>query len=96
MNDLFLPMNKEEMAAWGWNYLDVIIVTGDAYVDHPAFGAALLGRYLVKLGYKTGIIAQPDWRNTEDFQKLGRPRLFFGVTAGNLDSMGSELFCSET
>ena len=87
MNNLFLPMNKEEMAAWGWNYLDVIIVTGDAYVDHPAFGAALLGRYLVKLGYKTGIIAQPDWRNTEDFLKLGRPRLFFGVTAGNLDSM---------
>lgn len=66
---------------------DVVIVTGDAYVDHPAFGAALIGRYLESLGYRVGILAQPDWRNVEDFRRFGRPRLFFGVSAGNLDSM---------
>lgn len=83
----FLPMSQEEVFVLGWDKLDVVLVTGDAYVDHPAFGAALLGRYLVSLGYKVGIIAQPDWRSKTDFQKLGSPRLFFGVTAGNLDSM---------
>lgn len=83
----FLPMSQEEVEAWGWNRLDIILITGDAYVDHPAFGAALLGRYLVSLGYKVGIIAQPNWKSKSDFQKLGSPKLFFGVTAGNLDSM---------
>jgi len=83
----FLPMTRAESAALGWEELDVIIVTGDAYVDHPAFGAALIGRVLVAAGFRTGIIAQPDWRSADAFTVLGRPRLFFGVTAGNMDSM---------
>lgn len=66
---------------------DVVLVTGDAYVDHPAFGVALIGRYLESLGYRVGILAQPDWKSAEEFRRFGRPRLFFGVTAGNLDSM---------
>jgi len=83
----FLPMSRAECDALGWSPLDVIIVTGDAYIDHPAFGAALIGRALVALGLRVGIIAQPDWRQNADFQQLGAPRLFFGVTAGNLDSI---------
>jgi uncharacterized radical SAM protein YgiQ len=75
------------MAARGWDSLDVIIVTGDAYVDHPSYGTAVIGRLLEAAGYRVGIIAQPDWRSTNDFERLGRPRLFFGVTSGNLDSM---------
>src|SRR5512133_434586 len=66
---------------------DVVLVTGDAYVDHPSFGAALVGRHLESLGYRVGILAQPDWKSADDFRRFGRPRLFFGVTAGNLDSM---------
>ncbi len=66
---------------------DVVLVTGDAYVDHPSFGVAIIGRHLQSLGYNVGIIAQPDWKNVEDFKRFGKPRLFFGVTAGNLDSM---------
>lgn len=80
-------MTLKETKLWGWNSLDIVLVTGDSYVDHPSFGAALLGRYLVSLGYKVGIISQPNWRTNEDFKRLGRPNLFFGVTAGNLDSM---------
>lgn len=80
-------MTRGERAALGWDELDVIIITGDAYVDHPAFGAALIGRALVAAGFRVGIIAQPDWRSAEAFAVLGRPRLFFGVTAGNMDSM---------
>jgi uncharacterized radical SAM protein YgiQ len=83
----FLPTSRQEMAALGWERCDVIIVTGDAYVDHPSFGMAIIGRVLEAQGYKVGIIAQPDWHSTDDFQKLGAPRLFFGVTAGNMDSM---------
>jgi uncharacterized radical SAM protein YgiQ len=75
------------MAALGWDHCDVIIVTGDAYVDHPSFGMAIIGRVLEAQGFKVGIIAQPDWHGTEDFERLGRPRLFFGVTGGNMDSM---------
>ena len=71
----------------GWDSCDVIIVTGDAYVDHPSFGMAIVGRVLEAQGFRVGIIAQPDWRSTEDFMKLGRPGLFFGVTGGNMDSM---------
>ncbi|MFO7286358.1 MAG: YgiQ family radical SAM protein [Gammaproteobacteria bacterium] len=82
-----LPVSREEMDALGWDECDVIIVTGDAYVDHPSFGMALIGRVLEAQGFRVGIIAQPDWRSTEDFMRLGRPRLFFGVTAGNMDSM---------
>ncbi len=82
-----LPINLAEAARRGWNELDIILVTGDAYIDHPAFGVPLLGRWLESHGFRVGIISQPDWRNKDDFEKLGRPRLFFGVTAGAMDSM---------
>ncbi|HRY32514.1 MAG TPA: YgiQ family radical SAM protein [Bacteroidales bacterium] len=84
----FLPTSKEEMDHLGWEEADIIIFTGDAYVDHPAFGAAIIGRYLESKGYRVAIVPQPNWRDDlRDFRKLGRPRLFFGVTAGNMDSM---------
>jgi uncharacterized radical SAM protein YgiQ len=83
----FLPTSREEMTALGWQRCDVIIVTGDAYVDHPSFGMAIIGRVLEAQGFKVGIIAQPDWHSTQDFEVLGAPRLFFGVTGGNMDSM---------
>jgi uncharacterized radical SAM protein YgiQ len=83
----FLVTSKEDMTARGWDELDIILVTGDAYVDHPSYGAALIGRVLEDAGFKVGIIAQPDWTSLDDFTVLGRPKLFFGVTAGNLDSM---------
>jgi len=82
-----LPMSKAEMAALGWDGCDIIIVTGDAYVDHPSFGMAVIGRVLEAQGFRVGIIAQPDWRSADDFRQLGAPKLFFGVTAGNMDSM---------
>ena len=83
----FLPMSRAEMDALGWDELDVLIITGDAYVDHPSFGAAMIGRVLEALGLRVGIIAQPDWTQTDSIQGMGTPRLFVGVTAGNLDSM---------
>ncbi|MBI4960001.1 MAG: YgiQ family radical SAM protein, partial [Desulfovibrio sp.] len=83
----FLPMSRSEMERLGWDELDVLLVTGDAYVDHPSFGAPLLGRWLVCHGYKTGIVAQPRWDEVDDVTAMGRPRLFAGVTAGSLDSM---------
>jgi uncharacterized radical SAM protein YgiQ len=83
----FLPMSREEMDALGWTECDVILITGDAYVDHPSFGMAIVGRLLEAQGFRVGIIAQPDWRSTADFERLGAPALFFGVTAGNMDSM---------
>src|SRR5512136_467710 len=83
----FLPMSRAEMDELGWDSCDVIIVTGDAYVDHPSFGMAIVGRLLEAQGFRVGIIAQPDWRGTTDFEALGAPNLFFGVTAGNMDSM---------
>lgn len=83
----FLPMSREEMEWKGWNELDVLLVTGDAYVDHPTFGIPCLGRSLEKLGLKVGIIAQPRWDTLEDFRRLGRPRLFVGVSSGTVDSM---------
>lgn len=83
----FLPMSRAEMDALGWDSCDVIIVTGDAYVDHPSFGMAIIGRVLEAQGFRVGIIAQPDWRSAEPFRALGRPNLFFGITAGNMDSM---------
>ncbi len=82
-----LPMSLEEMADLGWDSCDVIIISGDAYVDHPSFGMAVIGRVLEAQGYRVGIIAQPDWRSVEDFQKLGQPNICFGITAGNMDSM---------
>ena len=83
----FLPVSKRDLEILGWKELDVILITGDAYVDHPSYGAALLGRMLEASGFKVGVIAQPDWHRLDDFKELGRPRLFFGITAGNLDSM---------
>ena len=83
----FLPMSREEMAQLGWDSCDVILVTGDAYVDHPSFGMAVIGRTLEAQGFRVGIIAQPDWQSSEPFKALGKPNLFWGVTAGNMDSM---------
>jgi len=83
----FLPMSREEMDLLGWDSCDIIIVTGDAYVDHPSFGMAVIGRVLEAQGFRVGIIAQPDWTSAEDFARLGRPNLYFGVTGGNMDSM---------
>ena len=83
----FLPMSRAEMDQLGWDSCDVILVTGDAYVDHPSFGMAVIGRVLEAQGYRVGIISQPDWRDVESFRQLGQPNLYFGVTAGNMDSM---------
>jgi len=82
-----LPMSREEMDDLGWDSCDIIIVTGDAYVDHPSFGMAIIGRLLESQGFRVGIIAQPDWHSAEAFKVLGKPNLFFGITAGNMDSM---------
>jgi uncharacterized radical SAM protein YgiQ len=83
----FLPMSKAEMAKLGWDCCDIILVVGDAYVDHPSFGMAVVGRMLESQGFRVGIIAQPDWNSKDDFMRLGKPKLFFGVSAGNMDSM---------
>ncbi|AGH81398.1 radical SAM protein [Psychromonas sp. CNPT3] len=83
----FLPMSRKEMKILGWDSCDIIIVVGDAYVDHPSFGMAVIGRTLEAQGYRVGIIAQPDWHSKDDFMRLGKPNLFFGVSAGNMDSM---------
>jgi uncharacterized radical SAM protein YgiQ len=83
----FLPMSRAEMTALGWDACDIVLVTGDAYVDHPSFGMAIIGRLLESQGFRVGIIAQPDWQSAEPFKALGKPRLFFGVTGGNMDSM---------
>jgi len=83
----FLPMSRAEMDQLGWDSCDVIIVTGDAYVDHPSFGMAVIGRVLESQGFRVGIIAQPDWQSADPFKALGKPNLFFGVAAGNMDSM---------
>jgi uncharacterized radical SAM protein YgiQ len=87
----FLPTTREEMAARGWDEIDILIVNGDAYVDHPAFGGALIGRFLEGRGFRVGMIAQPRWDSPEDLLRLGRPRLMVGITAGNLDSMLNKL-----
>ncbi|MGE4241437.1 YgiQ family radical SAM protein [Ramlibacter sp.] len=83
----FLPMSRAEMDALGWDSCDIVLVTGDAYVDHPSFGMAVIGRVLEAQGFRVGIIAQPDWHSAEPFKALGKPNLFWGVTAGNMDSM---------
>ncbi len=83
----FLPMSRAEMDQLGWDSCDIILVTGDAYVDHPSFGMAVIGRVLEAQGFRVGIIAQPDWQSAEPFKRLGKPNLFWGVTAGNMDSM---------
>jgi len=83
----FLPMSRNEMDQLGWDSCDIILVTGDAYVDHPSFGMAIIGRLLESQGFRVGIISQPTWQNAEPFKTLGKPNLYFGVTAGNMDSM---------
>src|SRR5262249_49276374 len=83
----FLPTTREAMRERGWDELDVLIITGDAYVDHPAFGPVLIARFLEGRGYRVGIIAQPRWDSPDDVLRMGRPRLFVGISAGNLDSM---------
>jgi uncharacterized radical SAM protein YgiQ len=82
-----LPTSREEMNARGWNEVDVVFVTGDAYVDHPAFAMGILGRVLEAAGYRVAILSQPNWRSAEPWRQFGRPRLFFGISAGNMDSM---------
>jgi uncharacterized radical SAM protein YgiQ len=79
-------MSREDLHRRGWDQADVILVTGDAYVDHPSFGVALIGRWLEKLGYRVAILAQPDWRSVDAFRTLGAPRLFWGITSGCIDS----------
>jgi uncharacterized radical SAM protein YgiQ len=83
----FLPMSRDEMDILGWDSCDVILITGDAYIDHPSFGMALVGRLLEQQGFRVGIISQPDWHSADAFRALGRPNLYFGITAGNMDSM---------
>src|SRR5881394_1493091 len=83
----FLPMSRAEMTALGWDSCDIVLVTGDAYVDHASFGMAIVGRLLEAQGFRVGILSQPDWRSPEPFDALGRPNLFFGITGGNMDSM---------
>src|ERR671927_515866 len=83
----FLPMLRAEMDKLGWDSCDVILVTGDAYIDHPSFGMALVGRLLEAQGFRVGIISQPDWSSADAFRALGKPNLYFGITAGNMDSM---------
>lgn len=83
----FLPTSPKDLRERGWKQLDIIIITGDAYIDHPSFGPVLIARSLEAEGYKVGIISQPDWRSEKDFKKLGHPRLFFGISSGNMDSM---------
>jgi len=83
----FLPMSRQEMDELGWDSCDIIIVCGDAYVDHASFGMAVIGRTLEAQGFRVGIIAQPDWTQKESFEILGKPNLFFGISAGNMDSM---------
>ena len=87
----FLPVTMADVRARGWSELDIIIISGDAYVDHPAFGPPLIARFLEGRGFKVGLIAQPDWRNVDAFRALGKPRLFFGIAAGNMDSMLNRL-----
>ena len=88
-NSLFLPATRDEMLERGWDYVDVVLVTGDAYIDHPSFGIALIGRWLEAHGYRVAILSQPRYHNPDDFKRFGSPRLFFGITAGNVDSIVS-------
>ena len=85
--DLFLPVSREDMARRGWDSYDILIITGDAYVDHPSFGPTIIGRVLEAEGYRVAVLSQPDWRTPEAFAALGRPRLAVMISAGNLDSM---------
>src|ERR1022692_52297 len=81
----FLPTSRAEMDALGWDSCDIILVTGDAYVDHPSFGMAIIGRLLEAQGFRVGMIAQPDWQSAEPFEELGRPKMLLGVTGGKME-----------
>ena len=83
----FLPITVDEMRQYGWESPDFVIVTGDAYVDHPSFGMSIISRVLEGRGYRVAIISQPDWHSSEDFKRFGKPRLAFLVSSGNIDSM---------
>ncbi|MGX8711350.1 MAG: YgiQ family radical SAM protein, partial [bacterium] len=83
----FLPITKEETNALGWDVPDFVVVTGDAYVDHPTFGTAIISRVLEQFGYRVAILAQPDWRTDRDFTRFGKPKYGFLVNSGNIDSM---------
>ena len=95
MNEGFLPVTREEMEDRGWSQVDFVYVSGDAYVDHPSFGHAIITRLLEAHGYKVGIIAQPDWKDEESIDVFGEPRLAFLVSAGNMDSMVNHYFVSK-
>src|SRR6185295_2491128 len=82
-----LPMSMDEARRRGWDELDVVFITGDAYIDHPSFAMAILGRVLEVGGFRVGIVSQPDWRSCDAWRQFGRPRLFFAISAGNMDSM---------
>src|SRR6187401_2672276 len=82
-----LPMTMDEARRRGWDELDVVFITGDAYIDHPSFAMAILGRVLEAAGFRVGIVSQPDWKKVDDWRRFGRPKLFFGISAGNMDSM---------
>ena len=84
---MFLPVNAEDMRIRGWDAVDFVLVTGDAYVDHPSFGTALIGRCLEARGYRVAVLSQPDWRSPEDFRRFGRPRLGYLIGSGCVDSM---------
>ena len=83
----FLPTTKQEMTSLGWEQPDFVLITGDAYVDHPSFGTAIISRVLESRGYRVAVLAQPDWRGADDFRRFGRPRLGFLINSGNVDSM---------
>ena len=84
----WLPLTKKEMLLRGWDELDVVLITGDAYVDHPSFGIAIIGRLIEEAGYKVGIISQPNWQDDlRDFRRYGKPKFFFGISSGSMDSM---------
>ena len=83
----FLPVSKGDMIKEGWEQVDFVLITGDAYVDHPSFGHAIIGRVLESHGYKVAVLAQPDWNSIEDFRRFGKPRLGFLISSGNVDSM---------
>ena len=88
-----IPTSKKEVEALGWDYIDVILFTGDAFVDHPSFGSACIARYLQKAGYRVAVVPQPNWRDDlRDFKKLGVPRLYFGLNSGAMDSMVHGLY----
>ena len=86
-DEYFLPMTPEEVRRRGWGAVDVVFVTGDAYVDHPSFAMAILGRVLEAAGFRVAILSQPDWRSCQPWRQFGRPRICFAVSAGNMDSM---------